>query len=123
MPKRKVRDAMEKNIIAVLPGDTVEESARIMKDYNMDLLPVVSAGEVLGVFTDRDIVLKCIANGKNPRKTKVCEIMDREVLFVSPNQTLSNAIDIMISQKIKTLPVIDNGFIDGILNYPNKGVF
>ena len=54
-----VNDVMSKKVVAVLPGDTLEEAARLMKEHDVGVLPVVSGGELKGLVTDRDIVLQC----------------------------------------------------------------
>ena len=59
-----VNDVMSKKVVAVLPGDTLEEAARLMKEHDVGVLPVVSGGELKGLVTDRDIVLQCVAAGK-----------------------------------------------------------
>ena len=61
-----VNDVMSKKVVAVLPGDTLEEAARLMKGHDVGVLPVVSGGELKGLVTDRDIVLQCVAAGKEP---------------------------------------------------------
>ena len=60
-----VNDVMSKKVVAVLPGDTLEEAARLMKEHDVGVLPVVSGGELKGLVTDRDIVLQCVAAGKS----------------------------------------------------------
>ena len=84
--RETVKDLMSRDIIAVLPGDTALDAARLMQEYNIGALPVVSAGEVRGMITDRDIVTRCVAAGKNAYETKVGDMMSTDIAFVSPEQ-------------------------------------
>ena len=74
-----VNDVMSKKVVAVLPGDTLEEAARLMKEHDVGVLPVVSGGELKGLVTDRDIVLQCVAAGKEPSQVKAYQIMTKDV--------------------------------------------
>lgn len=112
----KVKQIMNKQIIAALPSDTVEEVSRLMRDYNIGCVPVVSAGKLKGILTDRDIVLKCVAKNKNPKKLKVSEIMSQNTTFITPEKDVNDAIKLMAAFKIIRLPVLDNGILDGILS-------
>ena len=114
--RETVRDLMSRNIIAVLPGDTALDAARLMQEYNIGALPVVSAGEVRGMLTDRDIVMRCVAAGKNAYEAKVSDIMSTDVAFVTPNQPVRDAIRLMGSEQVRRLPVVRDGYIDGMIS-------
>ena len=90
-----VNDVMSKKVVAVLPGDTLEEAARLMKEHDVGVLPVVSGGELKGLVTDRDIVLQCVAAGKEPSQVKAYQIMTKDVVSVSPGHTVSEAARLM----------------------------
>ena len=111
-----VKDVMSKNIIAVLPSDTIQEVARLMQENNIGAVPVVSGGELKGILTDRDIVLGCVAQGKDPHDVKASSLMTREVAYVTPNQTVHDAVQMMASEQVRRLPVIRDGYIDGIVS-------
>ena len=99
-----VNDVMSKKVVAVLPGDTLEEAARLMKEHDVGVLPVVSGGELKGLVTDRDIVLQCVAAGKEPSQVKAYQIMTSE------------AARLMGKEQIRRLPVIKDGVIDGMIS-------
>ena len=111
-----VKDVMSKNIIAVLPSDTIQEVARLMQENNIGAVPVVSGGELKGILTDRDIVLGCVAQGKAPHEVKAASLMTREVAYVTPNQTVHDAVQMMASEQVRRLPVVRDGYIDGIVS-------
>ena len=106
-----VNDVMSKKVVAVLPGDTLEEAARLMKEHDVGVLPVVSGGELKGLVTDRDIVLQCVAAGKEPSQVKAYQIMTKDVVSVSPGHTVSEAARLMGKEQIRRLPVIKDGVI------------
>lgn len=111
-----VNDVMSKKIVAVLPGDTLEEAARLMKDHDVGVLPVVSGGELKGVVTDRDIILQCVATGKQPAEVKAYQIMSKDVISVSPSQTVSEAARLMGREQVRRLPVVKDGVLDGMIS-------
>lgn len=114
---KSIKDVMSKNIIAVLPSDTAAEAARLMKEHNIGVIPVVSAGKVQGIITDRDITLRCIANSKDPTKTKASDIMTTQIASVTPDQSVNDAINLMAQEKVSRLPVVNCGCIDGIVSF------
>lgn len=115
--EKSVKDVMSTNIIAVLPSDTAAEAARLMKEHNIGVVPVVSAGKIQGVITDRDIALRCVAGAKDPSKTKASDIMTTQISCVSPDQTINDAINMMSKEQVSRLPVVNCGCIDGIVSF------
>lgn len=114
---RKVREIMSKDIVAVLPSDSILEAAKQMEKHHVGSVPVVSAGEVKGILTDRDIILRCIAKEKDVNSTKASEIMSEKIVFVTPDQTVNDAAKIMANEQIRRLPVLNNGCIDGMISF------
>lgn len=114
--QQTVKQVMSRNIVALLPGDTAYEAAALMNEHHVGSLPVVSGGEVKGILTDRDIVLRCVAGAKDPKTTRVSEIMSPDVVYVTPDQTVSDAAKMMASEQVRRLPVIKDGYIDGIIS-------
>ncbi len=113
----QVGDIMTKNVIAVTPGDTAFRAAELMTSHNIGAVPVVDNGEVKGMLTDRDIVLRCVSKGQDPKSVEVSEIMTPGALFVSSGQSVSDAIDIMAAEQVRRLPVVDNGKLAGFLSF------
>lgn len=107
---------MSKQVVAVLPGDTVQEAARRMEENNLGSLPVVSAGQLRGIVTDRDIALRCVAGGRNAERVKVEEIMTRQVVFLTSGQPVNDAVGMMEIEQVRRLPVVDNGVIAGVIS-------
>ncbi len=114
---KKIKEIMSNNVIAVLPSDTAEEAAILMREHNIGAIPVVSAGEVKGIITDRDIVTRCVSFGQRADSTKVSDLMSTDVTFITPDQTIQDAISIMSTEQIRRLPVVKDGYIDGMISF------
>lgn len=116
----KVRDAMAKTITCASPGDRIDDAARAMSAEGAGFLPVVDNGGLVGVLTDRDIVLRCIAEGPaNPRECSVGEVMSTDVRTISPDDDLGEAARIMSEGEIRRLPVVEGGRVVGVLSHGN----
>lgn len=111
-----VADAMNKNVKVIRPDANVREAAKIMSDARIGSLIVLSsAGAIVGIITEHDIMADVVAQGKDSEKTKVSEVMTENVLAISPDITLEAAADVMTKNKIKKLPVIKDGALVGII--------
>ena len=112
----KIRDVMTVNPRAVDSSTTVEEAARLMKKEDVGPLPIVENGAVTGVLTDRDIVLRVVAEGKDPSRTDVGEIATHDLVTIDPDQTLDEAMRLMARHKVRRLPVCEeDGRLVGIV--------
>lgn len=111
-----IKEIMTKNIVAIMPDDTVEVAAKLMSDYDMGSLPVISGGQLKGLLTDRDIVTRCISKGKSANSTKVSDLMSTNVAFVTPEQSVHDAISMMAAERVRRLPVVKEGFVYGMVS-------
>ncbi len=111
-----IKEIMTKNIVAIMPDDTVEVAAKLMSDYDMGSLPVISGGQLKGLLTDRDIVTRCISKGKSANSTKVGDLMSTNVAFVTPEQSVHDAISMMAAECVRRLPVVKEGFVYGMVS-------
>jgi CBS domain-containing protein len=93
----------------------VQNVARKMVKSNIGALLVTNGTKLVGIVTERDIIAKVMAEGKDPQTVKVCEIMTEEVIMVGPNQDIEDAADVMTEKKIKKLPVVSGGQLVGII--------
>ena len=113
----KVRDLMTKPAIHISPNESVEVAARTLTQYNIGALPVCGAdGKLCGVLTDRDVVIRCVASGKQPSQTAVREVMTGKVLSVQPDMEVGVAAHLMGRQQIRRLPVVENGKLCGMVS-------
>jgi len=111
----KVSDAMNKKPISVKTGIYVSECAKLMRENDIGSLLVEENGILMGFITEQGIVHKVVARGKDPKVVRVEDIMLRNVLTVTPQMELYEAMKLMTRREIRQLPVIDNGHIVGLI--------
>lgn len=113
----QVKDVMSTKTISVAPEESAAVAARLLSRYNIGSLPVCTReGKLCGVVTDRDIVVRCVANDDDPHQTKVSEIMTRRVISVSPTEDTSAVTERMAHAQIRRLPVEDGGRVVGMVS-------
>ena len=110
-----VKEAMNKRVKTIRPTSSIKEAAELMNQNHIgSLIAVSGSGSVVGIVTERDI-MKCVAAAKNVSETKVQDIMTTRIITIEPYRTLEEAAEIMTKNKIKRLPVIDEGSLVGII--------
>ena len=113
----KVKDCMSRNVVCVGAHEPVAVAARLMRRYNLGFLPVQAEnGQLCGVVTDRDVVLRCVAAGKLPESMQVSEIMSTGVLSIDAGQDAEAAVRLMARAQLRRLPVTQNGKLAGLLS-------
>jgi CBS domain-containing protein len=112
---KRIREVMTPSPETVEPGQPVSEAAKLMKQADVGMIPVVQEGQLSGTVTDRDIVLRVIAEGKSPASTTVGEIASGEIVTVDPEQELEEALELMAKHQVRRLPVVENGRLIGVL--------
>jgi CBS domain-containing protein len=103
----KVQDVMSTRPRCVSPDTPVTEAAELMESEDVGSLPVLEGDELAGMITDRDIVIRAIARGKDPRGMPVREVSTRDVVAVRGDEDLSEALKLMASHQVRRLPVVD----------------
>ncbi|WP_047152147.1 CBS domain-containing protein [Aneurinibacillus tyrosinisolvens] len=112
---KKLRDIMTSNIATVTQKDNLYEAAVKMKEHNVGIIPVVDEqNKCIGLITDRDIVIRAIAD-KNPPSTSVVDIMSERLISGEPDMSVSRAAEIMAKEKVRRLPVLENGTLVGMV--------
>jgi CBS domain-containing protein len=104
----KVHEVMTDRPRCVTPETRVSEAAQLMKSDDVGSLPILDGEQLAGMVTDRDIVIRAIAEGKDPRGMPVREVASRELVTVHADDDLSNALKLMASQQVRRLPVVDD---------------
>lgn len=117
MPQR-VRDIMTKNPVTIQANATMLEAARAMKTANIGDVIVLKEGngELVGVVTDRDIVVRGVAEGREASNTRVGEVCSERVHTISPEEGVDEAIRVMRQHKIRRIPVMENNKPIGIVS-------
>ena len=103
----KVRDVMTAGPVCVTPDTPVSVVAEVMESDNIGSVPVVENDLLKGMITDRDIVIRAIAKGKDPRGMPVREIYSHDVIAVTPDDKLKDVVSIMSDKQIRRIPVVD----------------
>ncbi|MEQ1850384.1 MAG: CBS domain-containing protein [Chthoniobacteraceae bacterium] len=108
----------EKNpdISSIGPNATVYEAIELMANRNIGALPVVEAGRLVGMLSERDYTRKVVLRGRASKDTPVGEIMTRNPIVVSPDNTVGECMEIMTDERVRHLPVVENGELLGILS-------
>ena len=112
---KKVRDAMSGDVRTASLSQSLHEAARVMKEEDVGSLPVVQDGRLVGTLTDRDIVLRAVAEGADMKAVRVGDIASHEPVTVSPDQDLDEALTLMAKHRVRRLPVVEDGALVGIL--------
>ncbi|HEV3400644.1 MAG TPA: CBS domain-containing protein [Acidimicrobiales bacterium] len=102
--------------VALDASEPVGEAARRMKAQDIGDVIVLQDGQICGVVTDRDIVVRVLAEGRDPNQTQLGEVCSREVASVSPTDDLTAAGDLMRDRAVRRVPVVENGRPVGIVS-------
>jgi len=101
-----VKEAMSRDVKTVGPDEQIQEAARIMLDMDVGALPVGEDDRLVGMITDRDIAIRCVAKGRGP-DAKVREIMSDEVKYCFADQDIEQVAQNMAQIQVRRLPVLD----------------
>jgi CBS domain-containing protein len=110
----KVKQIMTKDVSSVAPNDTITKAASIMEQLDVGSVPVTDNNKVVGIVTDRDIVLRGVAKGSDANK-KVSEVMSTNIKYATPDMDVHAAADLMAENQVRRLPVVDSDTLVGIV--------
>jgi CBS domain-containing protein len=118
----KVREIMSRRPALIDPSTTIAEAARTMRDGDLGCLLIGQDEQVFGILTDRDIVVRVLANGTNPTQERVCDVMSSEILSCFEDQPVENVAKIMAEHGVRRLPVLDRrGRLAGVVSLSDAG--
>ncbi|RLI07409.1 CBS domain-containing protein [Candidatus Bathyarchaeota archaeon] len=104
-----VQDVMVRDVVTIDADYSVKYAARMMNYFGISSLIVLSKGEIVGILTERDVLTRVVAPGRDPEKVMAREVMSKPVIVVSPTMPLEDAVKIMFQRRIKKLPVVRKG--------------
>jgi CBS domain-containing protein len=110
-----VNEVMTPRPVALPLDASVVEAARLMRDQGIGDVLVTSEGMLVGVVTDRDIVVRALADGGEPRGTTVGEVCTADLISIRPEEDVENALRLMRAHAVRRLPVVDGGRPVGIV--------
>ena len=114
---KSIKEVMTASPTTVAPDASVVEAARTMRERDTGIVPVVENGKLIGTVTDRDIVVRLIAEGRDPRSATVREIASTDLVTVDPQQDLDEGLRLMARHKVRRLPVVEtDGRLVGIVS-------
>ena len=113
---KSVQELMTSNPCSIDSNKSVAYAAKMMRDENVGLAPIVDGDRLVGTVTDRDITIRIVAEGKDPESTNVAEIASTELVTVEPQQDLYEALRLMAKHQVRRLPVVEeNGRLVGVV--------
>ena len=113
----KLRELMTKSPVRLHPDENAAVAARAFQRYNIGAVPVCGAdGRICGILTDRDLVTRCLAAGKDPRYTKIRDMMTTNLVTAPPDMDAAEAADLMGRAQVRRLPVLENGRLCGMVS-------
>lgn len=118
----KIAEIMTKDVQTVSPEMDLVMVAQHMRDLDVGVIPVVENGNLLGVITDRDIVVRALAGGGDPLTATVSTYMTTDPTAVSPDDDVQRAAEIMAREQIRRLPVVQGGTLVGIVSIGDVAV-
>ncbi|TDL30511.1 CBS domain-containing protein [Jeotgalibacillus sp. S-D1] len=114
-----VRDVMTKDVVTCDKNDTIEQVASIMKEQDIGILPVLDQGKIIGMISDRDVVIRGVAEHQGKQ---IDQIMTHKVINVTPDTTSQEAAALMAEQQVRRLPVIENDKVIGMVSLGDLAV-
>jgi CBS domain-containing protein len=111
----KVKELMTADPASLGPDATLGEAATLMKQEDCGSIPIVRDGKLVGIVTDRDIVIRAVAAGKDVKSTPVSAVMSADPIWVSPDDDVVKAEKIMADRQVRRLPVVEDGRLVGLL--------
>lgn len=109
-----IANYMRKDFATVYVGDSAFETSKVMMEKSLGYAIVLDEGKPVGIVTERDLVLKVMAQGKNPSSVKASEIMSTPLITIDPDASLEEAVKIMVKNGIRRLAVVRGGIIYGM---------
>src|SRR5512143_2160618 len=108
---KKCSEVMTKNPVCCLPNDMVTDAAKSMKNGSVGSIPVIEneqTSRLVGIVTDRDLAVKVVAEGHDPKSTRVEAVMTHQVVTCRAEDDLQKALDAMTEHQLRRIPVVDD---------------
>jgi CBS domain-containing protein len=113
---QSIKDIMTSNPCTIDAEKSVAYAAKMMRDEDVGLAPIVEGDKLIGMLTDRDIAVRVVAEGRDPNQVKVAEVASKQVVTIDPQQDLDEALRIMAKHQVRRLPVVEeDGQLVGVV--------
>lgn len=113
----EVQNIMVSNVVTVEANSSVADAVKIMNQRGIGCLVATENGSPIGIVTERDLLKRVLAEYKNPKKTKVQEIMSKPLIIGKPNLEIGEVVELMFDRKIKKLPIVEDGRLLGLVTF------
>jgi CBS domain-containing protein len=111
-----IREVMTSNPRTIAADKPVAEAAKLMRDEDVGLAPIVEGDRLIGTLTDRDIAIRVVAEGKDPQSTTVRDVASTDLVTVDPEQDFDEALRLMAQHQVRRLPVVEeDGRLVGVV--------
>ncbi len=111
-----IRSKPDQTVYSIAPGVSVYDALRLMADRNIGALLVVEEGKIVGILSERDYARKVVLMDRSSKQTAVREVMTSSVMYARPDQTNEECMALMTDNRLRHLPVIDNGRLLGLVS-------
>ena len=111
----QIRDVMTENPSSCAPSTSVVEAAKVMAREDVGSIPVVEGDRLVGVVTDRDLVVRVLAEERDPQATPVGEIVSTDVVAIAPDAGLDEALRLLARHQVRRLPVVEDDRLVGVV--------
>ncbi|HCQ91144.1 MULTISPECIES: CBS domain-containing protein [unclassified Clostridium] len=118
----KINDIMTKEILKIDSNESINKAAKMMKEYNIGAVPVYDNDKIIGIITDRDIVVRAIADEKNLQSTTIREVMTSNPVCLNSDEAVTEAARVMSERQIRRIIVKDNEEVKGIVSLGDLAV-
>ncbi len=113
---QNILDTKSPTLFTIPPSTSVYDAIALMADKNIGALPIVSDGQLVGMFSERDYTRKVILRGRSSQSTAVEEIMVKSPITVKPSDTVAFCLQLMTMHRVRHLPVLDDGKLVGLVS-------
>jgi CBS domain-containing protein len=110
-----IKEIMTRDVRACEPNATVADAAKVMAQGDVGPVPIVEDGRLVGIVTDRDIVVRVVAEGRDANVTTVKEIASTDLVTVAPGDDLDEALNLLAQRQVRRLPVVEGERLVGIV--------
>ena len=111
-----IKDVMTSNPCSIDAEKSVAYAAKMMREEDVGLAPIVEGDKLIGMLTDRDIAIRVVAEGRNPEQVKVADVASKQVVTIDPQQDLDEALRIMAKHQVRRLPLVEeDGKLVGVV--------
>ena len=111
----KIEEAMIKSVVTLQEDVSAYDAVKLMNEKRIGCLVVLQYGQVVGILTERDLLERVLEKCKNPKETKITEIMTKRVVVGRPDMQIDEAAKLMFEKKVKKLPIVEGSRLVGLV--------